>query len=165
MGLLCPYGQALLPHMVTSAQMAGSHPQVPTNRQNEQPPDASRRGSSLRRPPAAVRRSTAGQPAEEFLPKLTRSLKTTLCSCSIHLSLLITKIRAKFLLLTSPRASVPHPLPFSPQCKAAVRRCRGLVARLGFAGTGGRAYPGTRCWVQSTLSRALFLALPCSASL
>lgn len=131
----CPWGQAVLPHVVTSAQMAGSHLQVPIDRQNEQPLDTSHRALSLRRPPAEVHGSTSGEPAEEFFAKLTRSLQTTLCSCSIHLFLLTIKIRAKFLLLTRLRVSVLHPLPFSRQCKAAGagagawQRASGLLER------------------------------------
>lgn len=53
--------------------------------------------------------SAPGGPAEKVLSQLTRPLKTALCFCSIHLFLLLTKIRAKFFLLTRLWASARVP--------------------------------------------------------
>lgn len=72
-----PTQAAVLLHMVTSVQTACSHLQVPSNRPNEQLLDRSQSDSSLRGPPADMHSSTSGEPAEEFLSELTRSLKTT----------------------------------------------------------------------------------------
>lgn len=105
MSLLHLSGQVLLLHVVTSVQVAG-----PTNGQSEQFLDTSYKRPSLSSSASRGTQCTSGEPTEGLSSKLTGSLKTTLWSCSTHLFLLLTKMRARFSVWIH-----PHAPPFLPQ--------------------------------------------------
>lgn len=85
--------------------LAGPHLRVPVARQSRGCLETSHKDPR----PSSLGSSAPGGPAEKVLSQLTRPLKTALCFCSIHLFLLLTKIRAKFLLLTRLWASACVP--------------------------------------------------------
>lgn len=95
-----------------SAQVAGPHPRVPVARQSRRCLETSHKDPR----PSSLGSSASGGPAEKVPSQLTRPLKTAPCFCSVHLFLLLTKIRAQFFLLTRLWASARVPtLPSSAE--------------------------------------------------